>query len=64
MSIISIHEKNRWPKTGIFEDNKLFNVMNFPVNEDFNDDEMDYIVSNVIVPFLKTKKADLLIIQA
>ncbi len=64
VSIISIHEKNRWPKTGKFEDNKLFNVMNFPVNEDFNDNEMDYIVTNVIVPFLKIKKADLLIIQA
>ena len=64
VSIISIHEKNRWPKTGKFEDNKLFNVINFPVNEDFNDNEMDYIVSNVIVPFLKIKKADLLIIQA
>ena len=64
VSIISIHEKNRWPKTGKFEDNKLFNVMNFPVNENFNDNEMDYIVSNVIVPFLKIKKADLLIIQA
>ena len=64
VSIISIHEKNRWPKTGKFEDNKLFNVINFPVNEDFNDNEMDYIVSNVIIPFLKIKKADLLIIQA
>ncbi len=64
VSIISIHEKNRWPKTGKFEDNKFFNVMNFPVNEDFNDNEMDYIVSNVIIPFLKIKKADLLIIQA
>ncbi len=64
VSIISIHEKNRWPKTGKFEDNKLFNVINFPVNEDFNDNEMDYIVSNVIIPFLKLKKADLIIIQA
>ena len=35
VSIISIHEKNRWPKTGKFEDNKLFNVINFPVNERF-----------------------------
>ena len=64
VSIISIHEKNRWPKTGKFEDNKLFNVINFPVNEDFNDNEMDYIISNVIIPFLKIKKVDLLIIQA
>jgi acetoin utilization protein AcuC len=64
VSIISIHEKNRWPKTGTFEDNKIFNLINFPVNENFNDNEMDYIVSNVIVPFLKIEKADLLIIQA
>ena len=64
VSIISIHEKNRWPKTGKFEDNNLFNVINFPVNENFNDNEMDYIVSKAIIPFLKIKKADLLIIQA
>ena len=64
VSIISIHEKNRWPKTGKFEDNKLFNIVNFPVNESFNDNEMDYVVCNVIIPFIKIKKADLLIIQA
>ena len=64
VSIISIHEKNRWPKTGKFEDNKLFNIINFPVNESFNDNEMDYVVCNVIIPFIKLKKADLLIIQA
>ena len=64
VSIISIHEKNRWPKTGKFEDNKLFNVINFPVNENFNDNEMDYVVSKAIIPFVKIKKADLLIIQA
>jgi len=64
VSIISIHEKNRWPKTGKFEDNKLFNIINFPVNENFNDNEMDYVVCNVIIPFIKLKKADLLIIQA
>ena len=33
VSIISIHEKNRWPKTGKIEDNKLSNIINFPVNE-------------------------------
>ena len=64
VSIISIHEKNRWPKTGTFEENKIFNLINFPVNENFNDNEMDYVVSNVIVPFLKAKKIDILIIQA
>ena len=64
VSIISIHEKNRWPKTGKFEDNKLFNVINFPVNDNFNDSEMDYIISKAIIPFLKIKKGDLLIIQA
>ena len=64
VSIISIHEKNRWPKTGKIEDNKIFNVINLPVNESFNDNEMDYVVCNVIIPFIKAKKADLLIIQA
>ena len=64
VSIVSIHEKNRWPKTGKIEDNKLSNIINFPVNESFNDNEMDYVVCNVIIPFIKIKKTDLLIIQA
>ena len=54
VSIISIHEKNRWPKTGIFEENKIFNLMNFPVNENFGNEMV--IVSSAITPFLKTKK--------
>ena len=64
VSIISVHEKNRWPNTGLIEDCNIFNIANFPVSEDFNDQEMDFIIKNGVMPFVKTKKPDLLIIQA
>ena len=64
VSIISIHEKNRWPNTGLIEDCNIFNIANFPVSENFNDQEMDFIIKNGVMPFVKTKKPDLLIIQA
>ena len=64
VSIISIHEKNRWPNTGLIEDSNIHNIANFPVPENFNDKEMDFIIKNGVIPFAKTKKPDLLIIQA
>ena len=64
VSIISIHEKNRWPNTGLIEDCNIDNIINFPVPERFNDREMDFLITNGVLPFAKTKNLDLLIIQA
>ena len=64
VTIISIHEKNRWPQTGKLEENNNKNIMNFPVSESFNDSEIDYVINNAVIPYAKSIQPDLLIIQA
>ena len=64
VNIISIHEKNRWPRTGHLEDCKIPNVMNIPVPEKFNDDEIKFIIDSLIYPYGKSLNPDLVIIQA
>ena len=64
VTIISIHEKNRWPHTGKLEETKISNIMNLPVPENLNDAEIDYIICNAVLPYAKSIKPDLLIIQA
>ena len=64
VTIISIHEKNRWPYTGKLEETNIKNIMNLPVSEDLNDAEIDHIICNAVLPYAKSIKSDLLIIQA
>ena len=64
VNVISIHEKNRWPRTGYLEDCKIPNIINIPVPEKLNDDEMKFIVENLIYPYGKTLNPDLVIVQA
>ena len=64
VTIISIHEKNRWPQTGKLEENNIKNILNFPVSESFNDSEIDYVINNAVIPYAKSIHPDLLIIQA
>ena len=62
--IISVHERNRWPKTGLISDCSHKNILNIPVPENLNDAEMETILKNLILPYSKTQKFDLTIIQA
>ncbi len=62
--LISIHERNRWPKTGLISDCSHKNILNIPVPENLNDKEMEVILKNLILPYSKTYKSDLTIIQA
>jgi acetoin utilization protein AcuC len=64
VTVVSIHEKDRWPKTGLVKDCKTHNIMCFPVPEGFNDDEISIIIKNAILPLGNSIKPDLLIIQA
>ena len=64
VNVISIHENNRWPRTGHLEDCKISNLMNIPVPEKFNDGEMKLIVDDLIYPFGKALNPDLVIVQA
>ena len=41
VNILSIHEKNKWPRTGnLVNESNISNIMNIPVSENFNDSEM------------------------
>ena len=64
VQIISIHEKNKWPRTGKLEESKIKNLMNIPVPENFNDTEMLFILNELIIPYCKTLNPDITIIQA
>ena len=64
VNVISIHEKNRWPRTGHLEDCNIPNIMNVPVPEKFNDNEIKFVVDNLIYPYGKTLNPDLVIVQA
>jgi acetoin utilization protein AcuC len=64
VTVISIHEENRWPKTGTIDDCKINNIMNFPVPSGFNDSELDFLIKHGVIPFGKKNNPDLLIIQA
>ena len=64
VQIISIHENNKWPRTGKLEESKIPNIINIPVPEKFNDSEMLYVINNLIVPYCTNYSPDLTIIQA
>lgn len=64
VTVISIHEENRWPKTGTIDDCKINNIMNFPVPSGFNDSELDFLIKHGVIPFGKKINPDFLIIQA
>ena len=64
VNIVSIHEKKRWPFTGLIEECKIKNILNFPVSEHFTDQDMNFLINDFIIPFANKKKPELLIIQA
>ena len=47
---ISIHEKDRWPRTGILKDRASGFARNLPVPAGFNDAELEAIIVNAVVP--------------
>ena len=63
VNILSIHEKNRWPRTGHLEECKISNMMNVPVPEKFNDTEMMYVTRKSYIPIWKNLNPDLVIFK-
>ena len=62
--IISIHENNKWPRTGNIQDCHIPNIVNIPVPENFNDSEMMFIIEQFVCPLALKLNPDLVIIQA
>lgn len=64
VNIISLHEENKWPRTGKVNESRIANIMNISVLQNFNDSEMSFVVDKLILPFAKNLNPDLVIVQA
>jgi acetoin utilization protein AcuC len=60
---LSIHEEGRWPFTGALEDRAGGCALNLPVPSSFNDNEMDLLVDEVVIPIGQKLKPEIIIIQ-
>lgn len=60
---ISIHEHDRWPRTGPVHDRAGGAARNLPVPRGFNDDEMDFLTASVLVPFAEALKPAAIMLQ-
>lgn len=61
--MISVHEENRWPRTGALEADGGGNVFNLPVPRGLNDDEMALIRDAVILPRVQAMLPDAIVVQ-
>ena len=60
---ISVHEENRWPRTGALDDRGVGQVFNLPVPAGLNDDEMALICDALIVPQVTAFRPDAIVLQ-
>ncbi|WP_404379403.1 acetoin utilization protein AcuC [Caenispirillum salinarum] len=60
---ISIHEADRWPRTGPVEDRAGGAARNLPVPRGFNDSELDYLIEHAVVPLAERLKPAAIMIQ-
>ncbi len=60
---ISVHEENRWPRTGALTDVGVGQVFNLPVPAGLNDDEMALIRDRIILPLVAGFRPDAIVLQ-
>ena len=61
---ISIHEGDRWPRTGGIEDQIRGSLHNFPMPADLNDSEFAYVVDCGVIPRIRDFGPEFLVIQS
>lgn len=61
--LISVHEENRWPRTGALEDRGVGQVFNLPVPRGFHDDEMAYVRDQMILPAIAAFRPEAIVLQ-
>lgn len=61
--MISVHEENLWPKTGLLHDDAGGNALNLPVPRGFNDDEMALVRDRLILPAVAAFRPDAVVLQ-
>lgn len=60
--MISVHEANRWPRTGTLEEGGA-NTYNLPVARGMNDDEMALVRDQLIMPLTQEFRPDAIVLQ-
>ena len=61
--MLSVHEENRWPRTGALEDAGAGQVFNLPVPAGMHDDDMAMILDQMLLPRLTQFKPDVMRLQ-
>ncbi len=61
--VLSVHEEDRWPRTGALEDRGVGNVFNLPVPRGFHDDDMALVRDEVILPAVAAHRPDAIVLQ-
>lgn len=63
VTIVSIHEGERWPYTGAAGDRGGGNVRNLPVPAGFNDSELSHLFDHVVLPLGRAMRPDVVVLQ-
>lgn len=63
VTLISVHEENRWPRTGALTDRGAGNLWNLPVPKALNDDEFALIRDALILPVTAAQRPDAVVLQ-
>lgn len=61
--MISVHEQNRWPRTGALTDEGAGSLFNLPVPAGLNDTEMALIRDRLILPAVQQFAPDAIVLQ-
>ncbi|MEM9786428.1 MAG: acetoin utilization protein AcuC [Pseudomonadota bacterium] len=61
--LISVHEVNRWPRSGALSDAGAGQVYNLPVPAGMNDSDMALVRDNVILPLVSDFRPDAIVLQ-
>ncbi len=60
---LSVHEGDRWPRTGAIEDQIPGSLHNFPIPAELNDSEFAHVVELGMIPTIRAFDPDFLVIQ-
>lgn len=61
--LISVHEQNRWPRTGALTDRGAGQVFNLPVPAGVHDQDMALILDRLILPAVAAFRPDAIVLQ-
>lgn len=62
VSLVSIHEDGRWPRTGRAEDTLDGRTLNVPVPRRINDSEYALVLERLVYPFVRQAKPDAIVV--